>query len=314
VTTAIATREVLAPVPLTNDQIELVKRTIAKGASADELQLFLAQCKRTGLDPFSRQIYWIKRGSTGTTQVSIDGFRVIAERSGELDGQEVHWCDADGAFVEVWLKPTPPAASRVLVYRKGCAKPFPGVAKWSEYNAGGNMWSKMPATMLAKCAEALALRKAFPHQLSGLYTPDEMAQADAPAPLVTAPHVAAADSAPDQVASAGIIDSVPVVRPPAPAGYLYIEECTPGTGKKAGEVTFSDGEIATVWASTGQLFDLAVTLCQEGKPVKVTLQPGKGNYGPTLKNLTRMDAEHDQRQASDPGDWTRDLPPVDAPF
>jgi phage recombination protein Bet len=179
---------------MTPEQIDLVKRTIAKGASDDELQLFLNQCRRTGLDPFSRQIYWIARGGKGSTQVSIDGFRVIAERSGEMDGQECHWCGDDGQWVDVWLQKTAPAAARVLVYRKGCAKPFPAVAKWNEYNAGGNMWAKMPATMLAKCAEALALRKAFPHQLSGLYTPDEMGQADNGAPVTVIESVAPAPS------------------------------------------------------------------------------------------------------------------------
>lgn len=162
---------------MTSDQVDLVKRTIARGASNDELQLFLHQCKRTGLDPFSRQIYWIKRGNSGTTQVSIDGFRVIAARSGELDGQECHWCGEDGDWKDVWLSKSAPAACRVLVYRKGCSKPFSGVANFSAYSAGGNMWAKMPATMLAKCAESLALRKAFPQELSGLYTSEEMDQA-----------------------------------------------------------------------------------------------------------------------------------------
>jgi phage recombination protein Bet len=171
----------------TGEQVSLIKQTIAKGATDQELALFLAQCQRTSLDPFSRQIYWIKRGAQGSTQVSIDGFRVIAERSGEMDGQDLAWCGEDGAWVDVWLKKEPPAAARVLVYRKGCSKPFPGIAKWAEYaQPSSPMWSKMPANQLAKCAEALALRKAFPHQLSGLYTPDEMAQADPPSVVVEA--------------------------------------------------------------------------------------------------------------------------------
>jgi phage recombination protein Bet len=164
---------------LTAEQVELVKQTIAKGASDTDLALFLAQCERTGLDPFSRQIYWISRNGRGSTQVSIDGFRVIAERSGEMDGQEVAWCGEDGVWTDVWLKKEPPAAARVLVYRKGCRHSFPAIAKFSEYNAGGPMWTKMPANQLAKCAESLALRRAFPHQLSGLYTPDEMNQSEA---------------------------------------------------------------------------------------------------------------------------------------
>lgn len=298
-TTALATRE---PAPMTTEQIDLVKRTIAKGASADELSLFLAQCKRTGLDPFSRQIYWIKRGNQGATQVSIDGFRVIAERSGELDGQEVHWCDDSGAWTEVWLKNTPPAAARVLVYRKGCQKPFPGVAKWSEYQAGGPMWQKMPATMLAKCAEALALRKAFPHQLSGLYTPDEMAQADGPSPEATvrAPQRIEEPNPEHIEAEAELVTT----RPPAPEGYVYIEECAPGSGKKAGSVTLSTGEVATVWLSDARLYDVAMQVCQDGKPVKVTLQPGKGNYGPTLKGIQPLDVAQTDRP------WVDDVPPI----
>src|SRR5687768_4635606 len=179
-TTALA-----APPKFSREQIDLIKASIARGASDVELSLFLAQCERTGLDPFSRQIYWIKRGNQGSTQVSIDGFRVIAERSGEMDGQDVAWCGDNGEWVDVWLPKTPPAAARVIVYRKGCAHAFTAIAKFSEYNAGGSMWQKMPANQLAKCAEALALRKAFPHQLSGLYTPDEMGQAD-PVPTVEA--------------------------------------------------------------------------------------------------------------------------------
>jgi len=308
-TTALATREpaqVVAIAPtMTPEQVQLIKNTIAKGASSDELQLFLAQCQRTGLDPFSRQIYWIKRGNSGTTQVSIDGFRVIAERSGELDGQEVHWCDADGQFVEVWLKPTPPAAARVLVYRKGCAKPFPGVAKWSEYNAGGNMWSKMPATMLAKCAEALALRKAFPHQLSGLYTSDEMGQADsAPALVVEAPRVvreAQAVAVGQDAPTGKILDAEPLVTKVVPEGYFLISRCEDlnGKGKKKGNVTFSDGVKATIWMQNAQMFDLCMDCCQRERPVQRTLQE-KDGYDPTLKAIKVLDADHDQRVIPDP--------------
>jgi len=182
------------------DQVALIKRNIAKGATDDELKLFLGVCQRTGLDPFARQIYFVKRKQkdrdtqqwieVGQTQTSIDGFRAIAEETGEMDGQDIAWCGDDGVWRDVWVPVGPPLAARVIVYRKGCAHGFPAVAKFIEYaqtNAHGalvGLWAKMAANQIAKCAEALALRKAFPRRLSGLYTADEMAQATEHEPTV----------------------------------------------------------------------------------------------------------------------------------
>lgn len=179
----------------TEQQLAVLRSAgVNEQVTAAELSAFLHECQRTKLDPFSKQIYLIGRWDDQLqrkvfrSQTGIDGYRVVAHRvvreeAKELEYEDTVWCGPDGKWRDVWLAEKPPAAAKVVIYKGG--KRYSAVATLAEYAARKKdgspmpMWRRMPANQLEKCAEAKALRRAFPNDLGGIYTAEEMEQADA---------------------------------------------------------------------------------------------------------------------------------------
>lgn len=178
-------RDVSGPLDFSQEQIQLLRDGYAPGASPIEFKMLLEVARLRRLNPFLKQIHFVKRRSkdrndnwveTWTSQVSIDGLRAIAQRTGLYDGQDEPDFERDQEGLIL--------SAKVRVYRKDWTRPAVGVARWGEYvqtardGKPTKFWDTMPHVMIGKCAEALALRKAFPEDLAGIFTDEEMEQAD----------------------------------------------------------------------------------------------------------------------------------------
>ena len=249
----------------TKDQhAALVAMGIPREASSAELGVFLHQCQRTGLDPFSKQIYLIYRQSyengrtvnKPTTQVGIDGFRVIRDRIARRDGvaveyDETYWYSPDGQVHDMWLWDEPPAACKFTVLVDG--RRFPAKLRFNEYaqrkkdGALNKMWTEKPAHMIEKCAEAEALRRAFPNDMAGVMLEDAAPlPEDMPAP---APQRVTAEQARARTQTVtATVETVTTDVPPAQAA------ATPEAAGSASPVAGAGGTPrGQQKASTGQV-------------------------------------------------------------
>lgn len=186
----------------TPNQVATLRHIGVAGATEADLHVFFHQCQRTGLDPFTRQIYMIGRPSSRnvngqwikeikqTIQTGIDGYRLIGRRAADRAKESIsvkppQWAHPEGGWRDIWLPAWGmPVAAKVTILRGG--QEFTGVALFDEYKQtkrdGGltQMWAQRPAGQIAKCAESLAWRMGFPQDLAGIYTEEEMGQADNP--------------------------------------------------------------------------------------------------------------------------------------
>jgi phage recombination protein Bet len=200
-----------------------------RDASNADLAVFMHVSQRTGLDPFSKQIYMIKRRvkeggewiDKWTIQTGIDGFRVIRDRVAARQGVTVEyedtiWYDRDGGEHKVWLRDDEPAGCVVTVVKDG--RRYPGALRFNSYAARQRdtgeltgQWKTMPDHMIEKCCEAFALRRAFPHDLGGVQLEDEMPPQEPGAPAVIRQR--------GRVTVAEVVDNHP-----APAGNGHVPD------------------------------------------------------------------------------------------
>lgn len=208
-------------VALTSEETDTLRKTVCKDLDDNELRLFVAFCVQRKLHPLAKHVYPFKSGGRLSFITSIDAMRTIAHRSGQYDGSEgPFWCGKDGKWTDVWLSSERPLAAKFIDYRKDCSHPFVGIILASEYQ-GQAVAKAMPTHMLAKAAEAIAHRKAFPEDLGGMYEKDEMPpeiDVTPPKPTASAGRLSLASvtkALPDAIE--GVYTEIPPESPAEPA-------------------------------------------------------------------------------------------------
>jgi len=259
-------------ITITTEQIELIRKTVAKEATDDELKLYFYDCQRRGVHPLDKLIHFTKRAGRYTPVTSIDYMRSRAHESNEcagIDDAVFNGASATLAFT-----------AAVTVYRmvQGVRCPFTATARWTEYYPGEGqytgMWDKMPHTMLAKCAEALALRRAFPAQLAGLYEVSELDQAERTGKSATPPP------------------TVPTPTEPFTSMVQKVERQSGKTGKKEWvlyKIQLGDDKYYSTFDK--KIAEDADRARLEALPVEVVAE--QGQYGLNIKTLVIAEPPRD---------------------
>lgn len=287
----------LTTTTVSDSQLDLVRKTIAAAATPEELDLFLYDCKRRGVHPLDKLLHFTKRGGKYVPICSIDLMRTRAADSGEYAGND------DAVFTGTIGKDF---AASVTVWRlvQGQRCPFTATARLAEYmppSGQDAMWRKMPHVMLAKCAEALALRKAFPAQLGALYVGEELDQAgrqdDPRAIAEDAPAPPATKAPPRNVTPPAKATPPPSTATGATTSRGVIERTTIKEGNKNGKawqltgVQIASDELGTAWYNTFDTVVGDVARSALHQQVQFLWKPGKARAdGTPSRDLVDIDA------------------------
>lgn len=295
---------------VTTDQLDLIKRTVANGATADELKLYLYDCARQGVHPLDKLIHFTKRGGKYAPITSIDFMRTRAADTNEYAGSDDAVCAGYQKLAGISEDTHDNFTATVTVYRivQGQRCPFTATARWPEYcppKGQDHMWRKMPHTMLSKCAEALALRKGFPRQLAGLYAKEELEQAgpsnggyvvEAPVPSTTAhaPEHPARDVQGDP--PEGFNDRVGPSgggSDPLPIGAVYITKVASGAGSAKGFLHHSEQPTSLhgmdgIGIYQSAVLAVATECCQLHVPVFLDIVISTTSKKPYVRGIKRV--------------------------
>lgn len=273
------------PIVITGDQVDLIRATVAKDATPEELALYFYDCRRRGVHPLDRLIHYTKRGGRYTPVTSIDFLRSRAAETSQHAGTE------DAVYNGTPGQPGFTATVTVWRVVAGERVPFTATARWEEYVPEGTsrdgkpldyMWQKMKHGQLGKCAEALALRKGFPHELSSLYTFEEMDQAsEEPRATESRQRPQRVASAQDPAQSQEPLAQAPLSSPSSPTstGVTTVESVVPRAGKTNGKswtlfiVKFADGREGATLEPT--IAKIAQDFRDDGTAIIPTLVPGR---------------------------------------
>ena len=279
--------ELAEQISFTDQQLELMKNTVARGVGNDEFLLFLHLAKTYGLDPFAKEIWCIKYGTNpATIFTSRDGYLKIASRDKQMNGivsDAVCANDtverlADGHVQHTYGNPRGElVGAYALVHRKDRAYPAYFYAPFKEYNAGSNpTWKKYPTAMIIKVAEAMALKRAF--SISGLVTQEEIGLEMVPAPqeAETSAVVEVEESPAKQPAGNGPAATAS----PSPAPSPTFDQSAANEAKMAGHRTRmlyarSLAEVQQIWSEVPRHLQQALVADKDAAKVRLAKSPGE---------------------------------------
>lgn len=191
-------------------QVSLIQR-MNPDCNADEFNQFMHVAASLGLDPLKKQVYAFVFSKDKPDQrrmsiiIGIDGFRSIAKRSGDYrPDDKAPRIVTDPELIDPLANPQGIVSAEVTVYQwtHGDWHPVTAVAYWTEYaplvdgswdwvdgkrkftkhdkpvlDPKKDNWRKMPKLMLVKCAEAAAIRRGWPEDLSAVHSDEELDRA-----------------------------------------------------------------------------------------------------------------------------------------